>query len=204
MSARVATLEAIDRAAGEGESRAARLMGRYCDGDVAAFRALYELVAPRVLAHLACMTMDRALAEDLLQETFAKVHRAREAYMRGANPVPWMIAIGHRACLDELRRRRRARTHLGRYDDAACERGGRLADSRDEEARTRVADEVQIAAVLDALGALPERQRDAVMLTKLQGLSTADAANALGTTRGAIKLRAHRAYESLRRALDLL
>jgi len=60
-------------------------MQRYCDGDAGAFRQLYALVAPRLLGYLVKMTRERALADDLLQQTFLKVHRARvmEAEKRG-------------------------------------------------------------------------------------------------------------------------
>jgi len=56
------------------------LMARYCDGDTSAFRELYAAVAPRLLGYLVKMTRSRAVADDLLQQTFLKVHRARAAY----------------------------------------------------------------------------------------------------------------------------
>src|SRR5688572_13066489 len=74
----------------------ADLMGRYCDGDVKAFHRLYALVAPKILAYLVGLTADRALAEDLLQHTFLKLHQARGSYVRDANPVPWIYTIAHR------------------------------------------------------------------------------------------------------------
>ena len=83
------------------------LMQRYCDGDAGAFRELYALLAPRLLGYLVRMARERALAEDLLQQTFLKVHRARAAYVRGADPVPWIYSIAHRTFLDEARRSRR-------------------------------------------------------------------------------------------------
>ena len=52
-------------------------MTQYCDGDAASFRTLYALLAPRLLGYLVRMTRDRSVAEDLLQQTFAKVHKAR-------------------------------------------------------------------------------------------------------------------------------
>jgi DNA-directed RNA polymerase specialized sigma24 family protein len=47
------------------------------------------------------MARSRAVAEDVLQATFLKVHRARGAYIRGADPVPWIYAIAHRTFLDD-------------------------------------------------------------------------------------------------------
>src|SRR5687767_896142 len=84
------------------------LMQRYCDGDASAFRELYALVAPRLLGYLLRMARERALADDLLQQTFLKVHRARAGYVRGADPLPWIYSIAHRTFLDEARKHQRA------------------------------------------------------------------------------------------------
>src|SRR5438552_19091269 len=87
-------------------------MGRYCDGDREAFHRLYALIAPRILSYLTGLAGERALAEDLLQQTFMKLHQARASYVRDANPVPWIYTIAHRTCLDELRRRKSTRVKL--------------------------------------------------------------------------------------------
>src|SRR3954465_8305650 len=93
------------------------LMQRYCDGDPGAFRELYALVAPRLLGYLVKMTRDRALADDLLQQTFLKVHRARAAYVRGADPVPWIYSIAHRTFIDEVRKKKRAVVGVAENDE---------------------------------------------------------------------------------------
>lgn len=179
---------------------AAELMSSYCDGDASAFRALYAEVAPRLLAYLTAMARSRAVAEDVLQETFAKVHRARGSYVRGADPVPWMYAIAHRTFLDEVRRRKRAAapTDDGDLPEIAAVLTGEAADVA---AARPVVDPEATAAALAALAELPEAQRQAVVLTKLDGRSVAEAAAIAGTTPGALKVRAHRGYEALRRRL---
>src|SRR3954449_9537799 len=96
-------------------------MGRYCDGEAAAFHRLYQLLAPRVLAYLVSLIGDRALAEDLLQQTFLKVHQSRGSYVRDANPTPWIYTIAHRTCLDELRKRKRSRVRLSREGELPAE-----------------------------------------------------------------------------------
>ena len=83
-------------------------MKRYVEGDARAFRELYGLVAPRLFAHLCLVMHDRALAEEVLQQTFLRLHRARASYVSGADPLPWLYAIAHRTCLDKLRRAPRA------------------------------------------------------------------------------------------------
>src|SRR3954470_24953620 len=91
---------------------ASDVMTRYCQGDKAAFHRLYALLAPRILAYLWGLIGEKSAAEDLLQQTFLKVHEARSAYVRGANPIPWIYTIAHRTCLDEMRKRKRNRVRL--------------------------------------------------------------------------------------------
>ncbi|HET9624408.1 MAG TPA: RNA polymerase sigma factor [Kofleriaceae bacterium] len=179
---------------------AKELMQRYCDGEAGAFRELYELVAPRLLGYLVKMARERALADDLLQQTFLKVHRARGSYVRGADPLPWIYAIAHRTFIDETRKVKRAVVRVGGDDDlpeVAAGLTGESDDRRDE----GHGDPELVSATLDALAALPTQQREAVVLTKLDGKSVAEAAEIAGTTVGAMKVRAHRGYEALRRTL---
>jgi len=175
------------------------LMAMYCDGDAHAFRELYAVVAPRLLGYLMKMSRSRATAEDVLQQTFLKVHRARGAYVRGADPVPWIYAIAHRTFIDEARRSKRAIVQSAGDDvpEVAAAITGESADRGDEPR----ADPELTAATLAALADLPEAQREAVVLTKLDGRSVAEAAAIAGTTVGAMKVRAHRGYEALRKAL---
>lgn len=176
------------------------LMANYCDGDASAFRELYATVAPRLYGYLVKMSRSRALADDLLQQTFLKIHRARAAYVRGADPLPWIYAIAHRTFIDEVRKGKRAKVNVGDTDalpEIAADLSGAPADRKDE---PRVDPEL-LAATLDALAELPDQQREAVVLTKLEGKSVAEAAAIAGTTAGAMKVRAHRGYEALRKLL---
>lgn len=175
------------------------LMARYCDGDASAFRELYALVAPRLLGYLMKMARQRAIAEDLLQQTFLKVHRARAAYIRGADPMPWIYAIAHRTFLDEARRTKRAIVRTGTEDalpEIAAGLTGESVNRRDEPA-----DPEAVRAAMAALAELPAQQREAVVLVKLDGKTVAEAAEIAGTTVGAMKVRAHRGYEVLRNLL---
>ena len=167
-------------------------MERYCDGDASAFRELYALLAPRLFGYLLHMARDRAVAEDLLQQTFLKVHRARAAYVRGADPLPWIYAIGHRTFLDEARRQKRAIVNV--------DKEGEVPEVAAEPPPPGPDPEIAKAA-LAALEELPPQQREAVILTKLDGRSIAEAAEIAGTTPGAMKVRAHRGYVALRKAL---
>jgi RNA polymerase sigma-70 factor (ECF subfamily) len=174
-------------------------MGRYCDGDARAFQALYDALAPRILAYLTGLIGDRATAEDLLQLTFMKLHQCRPAYVREANPVPWLYTIAHRTCIDELRRKKRSKVRLSVDGTLPLEPAVDITGA--SEATAEAGDDAAIERGLAALATLPEPLRQAVLLTKIQGHSSAEAALIAGTTAGAIKVRAHRGYVALRNKL---
>jgi RNA polymerase sigma-70 factor (ECF subfamily) len=139
---------------------------------------------------------DAALAEDLTQEAFLRVHRARGSFVVGAAAVPWLLAIARNAFLDQTRRTRaRPRTVGG--DDAMAQREAAPGARGDEALVAREMAEV----VRGTLQALPVAQREAFVLLRFEGLSVGEAAEVLGTTDGAVKIRAFRAYEALREAL---
>lgn len=171
-------------------------MASYVAGDTHAFERIYTSTSPRLLGYLAGLLADRAAAEDALQQTFIRLHDARGSYVRGADPLPWIFTIAHRVALDELRRRRRARVRVALTEDALPEPHADLDGSAAGSAD--IPDE-RLEVTLAALAHLPENQRAALLLTKLEGRSVAEAAEIAGTTSGAIKLRAHRAYVALRR-----
>jgi len=191
--------ESVDAEAAE----AALVMARYCRGEAAAFQRLYALMAPRLLAYLVGLVRDKAAAEDILQVTFLKIHEARSTYVLGANPIPWMYTIAHRTFLDDVRKRKRNRVQLTKDGTLQAEPTADLTGvsaeaGQDEAARP---DAAAAAGALAALAELPESQRQALLLTKVHGRSTAEAAMIAGTTPGAIKQRAHRAYVTLREML---
>lgn len=177
----------------------ADLMERYVRGDAQAFDQLYTAVGPQLLRYLVRLARDLAVAEDLLQLTFLKVHRARDAYVLGAAPLPWLYAIAHRTFLDEARRKKRARVRVATTADLP----EREATITGDDARTAPVpvDRERLGQVLAAMDELPATQKQALLLTKLEGRSIAEAARIAGTTAGAMKLRAHRAYQAIRKRL---
>jgi RNA polymerase sigma-70 factor (ECF subfamily) len=168
-------------------------MERYASGDDGAFAVVYDQLAPRLHGYLLRQTRDRTWAEDLVQQTMLHMHRARGRFIAGAEVTPWAFAIARRLLLDGVRRARRQGTFAEGDPDAALAEG----DAADDVVQAR-----EIAARIGGvLAKLPESQRVAFELLKQEGLSVAEAAEVLGTTVAAVKLRAHRAYEAVRRAL---
>jgi RNA polymerase sigma-70 factor (ECF subfamily) len=175
-----------------GEASLEQLMDQYVDGSAAAFDELYRRLAPRVLSYLLRLTRHRERAEDLLQVTFTKLHRGRDSYMSGAPLLPWVLAIARRSFYDE---RRAARV---RQEDLSND--GSLPEPVAHDQQSVPSD---VSEALDkALDRLPQPYREAIQLTKITGLSLAEAAEVLGTTASALKLRIHRGYNLLRKELD--
>lgn len=168
-------------------------MEAYVGGDVAAFDELYRRVASPVFSYLLRLTRDRPRAEDLLQITFIKVHRARASYILGAPLIPWLLAIARRAFLDERRMKK------SRYEDLSQD--GKLPEQ--PQPVETVNDDVS-DALARALDGLPENYRDAIHLTKITGLSLNEAADVLDTTPAAVKLRVHRGYNLMRERFEVL
>jgi RNA polymerase sigma-70 factor (ECF subfamily) len=171
-------------------------MDRYAQGDDAAFAELYDLLAPRLLRYLTRQTGNVARAEDLVQQTFMRIHRARGRFLPGAAVVPWAMAIARRLLIDELRYRKAERLARSLEDEGALDVADRGPSAADLVAASQLARRVQ-----RELAKLPDAQREAFELIKEEELSLAEAAAVLGTTVTAVKLRAHRAYQALRSAL---
>jgi RNA polymerase sigma-70 factor, ECF subfamily len=172
-------------------------MERYAAGDDTAFGELYDALAPRLLGYLVRQTRSRERAEDIVQQTFLQIHRARGRFIPGAEVIPWAFAIARRLMIDGMRRGKREVLASGEERRDEVQEAASLDPAADDLA---IAQELaqEIKAVL---AKLPEGQRAAFELVKQEGLSMADAAAVLGTTVSAVKLRAHRAYEALRAAL---
>lgn len=170
-------------------------MDRYASGDDAAFAQLYDAIAPRLFGFLLRQVRNAALAEDLLQQVMLQVHCARASYLAGAEVVPWVFAIARHLVIDGYRKRRHE-VALD-PDDPSNERPS-LEPSPDEMLQTKQA----TRTIARVLASLPESQRMAFELLKYDGLSLAEAAEVLGASVGAVKVRAHRTYEALRAALS--
>lgn len=175
-------------------------MGRYAEGDDAAFAALYGGLAPRLRLFLLRLCKSAPVADDLLQETFLRVHRARSSFAAGARVLPWAYAIARSVYIDHVRARAVRKESLTDRDDPP---GLEVASGAENDGEQLSIARQTAARVEDVLARLPVNQREAFVLVRYEGLSIADAARILGATEGAVKLRAFHAYEALRKALDM-
>jgi RNA polymerase sigma factor (sigma-70 family) len=175
-------------------------MARYAAGDHVAFERLFALLAPRIrVFFLRSFSGDPAVAEDLTQTTFLKLHRARTSYRPELPLKFWVFTIAARVRRDELRRRYRLPPHVD-VGEAELERaesrlGGELPSGSDLDPSNKT------EAVRAAIHHLPESQRVVVHLHRYEELTFEQIAQVLGTTAGAVRVRASRAYERLREEL---
>lgn len=162
-------------------------MRAYVAGDDDAFAALFARYGGRVLARMR-RAVGEAAARDLTQQTFLQLHRARNDFREDAALRPWLLTIARNVLRDHLRRVRRRPDELPLLlDPSGTDRATDSAEAR--------------AAVREAVAGLPESQRVVVRRQWLEHRSHTDIARELGISRGAVKVRAHRAYRALRRVL---
>jgi len=168
-------------------------MLRYQRGDEHAFDLLVETYSPRIHALLTRFLGDAPQREDLLQEVFLRVIRARRRYVAEGRFSTWLYSIVFHLCVNETERRRPASSLADEEGEWLDERVAR------PEAALERGDRVQ--AVRSAIAALPPRQRMALLLAKYEELSLEEVARAVGSTEKAVKSMVHRARETLRARL---
>jgi RNA polymerase sigma-70 factor (ECF subfamily) len=173
----------------------AQLMLAFRAGDGGAFDALFRRWAGRVLRYVARLVRDPAVAEELVQEVFLRVHRARERYSADARFSTWLFTIATNLARNELRRP--AQRAQVRSLDVAGE-GAPLELAASGSGADAVAHARRVGALLEAaLAALPDRQREALWLAAVEGLSYAEVARALETSESSVKALVHRARTAL-------
>jgi len=171
------------------------LMLAFQQGDDSAFDGLYGRWAGPLLRYLERMVGDTATAEELLQEAFLRVHRARDRYEPRARFSTWIYRIATNLALNELKRPRRQHRHEEEDDE-------RLAGSPLPSADDVVDSRRRGAAIEQMLDALPERQRLALWLSAAEGHSYAEVAGILDTTEKSVKALVHRGRSALVAALQ--
>lgn len=170
------------------------LMARYAAGDPAAARALTLRLVPRVVSYATRLLADRAEAEDLAQEAMLRLWRAAPGWRPGeARVTTWLYRVVTNLATDRLRaRRRRGGPALEDVPEPADDAPG-------AEARMISAD--RRAALDRALAALPDRQREAVVLRHLEGLANPEIAAILGVGVEAVESLTARGKRALAAAL---
>ena len=131
--------------------------------------------------------MTQSDTEDVLQDCWLRIHRARHTYRPSEPLLPWIFAIARHTRLDAFRKRRRLES-----------REVSVAETPEQAPGAATAQQ----HVLDLLENLPESQREVIWMMKVAGMSLEEVARATSSTAGAVKQKAHRAYVGLRRMLE--
>jgi len=181
----------------------AALMLRVKQGDVPAFEDLVEKYKQPVINLIYRTLPDAAEAEDLAQNVFLQAYKAADRYRVSAKFSTWLFTIARNLCLNEIRRRSRHPadsldvTHpddddqpLRQYEDT------RLTAPPDALLQGELVEKVE-----QALAALPENQRTAILLCREEELSYEEIAEVLGCSLSATKSLIHRGRETLKQKL---
>ena len=161
-------------------------MSGYQAGQREAAEAFIERASPILLRFFLSRGSRRTQAEDLLQDTWLKVHRARHTWRPGEPVTPWLLGIARHARADAWRKAYRTSQREEALENAP------------EPSHTPAEETGDVERLLRHL---PESQREVIVLMKVTGLNLEETARATASTVGAVKQKAHRAYETLRRVL---
>ncbi len=168
------------------------LMARYQAGDFAAVTALVECIGPQLHRFFMAQSASHSDADDLLQETWLRIHRVRHTYRPGEPVLPWFYAIARRVRIDHYRRASRTTARERRLDE--------LSDV----AATLPKEEAQADDLESILAPLSESQREVIRMMKVAGMSLEEVARATSCSVGSVKQKVHRAYRNLRDKMNAM
>jgi RNA polymerase sigma-70 factor (ECF subfamily) len=183
-----------------------RLMLEVREGNEAAFEELVGRYQSRLVSVMGHLVPKRGEAEDLAQEVFLRVYRARQQYEPTAKFSTWLFTIANNVAFNARRSlaRRREVSVTGRSDTSDSDRSlEQIAKAASGLMPGRLFDRVERAEVVrQAIDTLNDRQRLAVILAKFEGMSYAEIGEAMGLSVQATKSLLCRARENLRVILE--
>lgn len=181
----------------------AAIMLRVAEGDEAGFNYLAEKYHRPMISFLYRMVGNHAVAEELAQEVFLRVYRARSSYRAEARFSTWLYRIATNLAVNHARDTKHERTAQTVYLDAADEETGTTPDLADDDpsAEEQMLRDERMAAIRKHVMALPERQRMAVLMHKYQGMDYRQIGDVLKLSESATKSLLFRAYQTLREKL---
>jgi RNA polymerase sigma-70 factor (ECF subfamily) len=159
------------------------LMALYQEGDLRAATALIHSISPKLYRFFASQAVSRVEADDLLQETWLRIHKVRHTYRPGEPAIAWFYAIARHVRVDHYRKAMRTTIRERELGEVAA--AGDVGRSDELEA---------------LLAPLSSGEREVVEMLKVEGLSLEEVARATSSTVGSVKQKAHRAYKKLREA----
>ena len=180
-------------------------MLRVRDNDETAFRELVEKYQGRLVGILTHLVSDRETAQDLAQDVFLRVYRARERYVPTAKFSTWLFTITHNVASNSLRKSSR-RKEINLVSSPSGSMPVRPLEMMAKEksglmpARQLLNSEME-QVMMTAIEQLGERQRIATMLSKFEGMSYLEIGETMGLTTQAVKSLLSRARNNLKEIL---
>lgn len=176
------------------------------EGNAAAFETLVEKHQKRLVMVLEHLVSDRTQAEDLAQDVFLRVYRARERYVPTAKFSTWLYTITHNVASNAIRkssRRKEVNLVSSPSGSVPVRPLDTMAKDKSNLMPARLADQNEMANVIhEAIQALGPRQRMAMLLSKYEGMSYNEIAGAMELTTQAVKSLLSRARGNLKESLE--
>jgi RNA polymerase sigma-70 factor, ECF subfamily len=176
---------------GDDSPQLEELMVAYQHADASATERLLSSLCPILNRFFGSTPDTRHAVDDLVQETLLRIHRARHTYRSGEPLLPWVYAIARHTRVDHFRKARRRQLKEEQVDPS--------------ELQTHAAPPPPNRSLPDfetLMGYLPDSQREVLTMLKVLGMTVDEVARATSSTGGAVKQKAHRAYEKLRAVLE--
>ncbi len=186
----------------EEKERARELMLRLQKGDEQAFTEIVQGHERMVLNFAFRYLGDERRAEDVAQETFIRVYRARHKWRPEATFRTWLLTITTRLCLNEIRAQKRRRRVLRTVVDSVDgDFWANAVDTKGPSPAERAIARERAELVRSAIENLSENQRTALLLHRFEGLSYKEVSQVMGLTLEAVRSLLVRARKNLRRQL---
>jgi RNA polymerase sigma-70 factor, ECF subfamily len=166
------------------------LMARYQAGDFAAASLLVHLLSAQLHRFFVAQFASRSDADDLLQETWLRIHKVRHTFRQSEPLLPWIYAIARHVRADHCRKalRETARERkFNEWSEAAAVSSNNFREDTNLET---------------LLAPLPDSQREVILMLKLSGMSLEEVARATSSSVGSVKQKVHRAYKKLREGMS--
>jgi len=167
-------------------------------GDDSSFELLLQRYRTPVINFLFRIVRDSATAEDLAQEVFIRVYRARESYAPSAKFTTWLFRIASNLALNRLRDSRHQQMEVSLDAPAGEEDSAMELPARELRVDQMMVERDRVKLIRCAIDSLPEKQRVAVLLHKYEEMDYVEIAKVLDCTEAALKSLLFRAYETLR------
>jgi RNA polymerase sigma-70 factor (ECF subfamily) len=176
------------------------LMLCYRDGDAGAFDALYGRHKGGVYRYLLRQCREAAVAEELFQDVWMNLVRARAGYTVQAKFTTYLYRLAHNRLIDHYRKHSHAT--VVSFEEEGEEAMAEVPDERERPADDALDAKRQAARLMELIAALPEAQREAFLLQQEGGMSVEEIAQATGVTRETAKSRLRYAMVKLRQGMQ--